>query len=97
MARLPAIFVVAYLLVGCSASNPVTKLPAYHGQSRAEEVAKLRQPQRTDKFPMSRAFGEFRIGLQNTYPLSNPANANVEIEELTWQDGTTGSRFGSTK
>jgi hypothetical protein len=36
---------------------------------------------------MSKAWGEFRIELQNMCPLSNPDNANVQIEELTWWRG----------
>ena len=86
MARLALILAVSPTIAGCSPGAPA-KLTAYHGQSRAQVVTKLGQPQRDEKFPMSRAYGEFRIELQNTYPLSNPANAAVEIEEMTWQDG----------
>ena len=86
MARLAIIFAVSLAVAGCAPGAP-TKLTSYHGQSRAQVVTELGQPQRDDKFPMSNAYGEFRIELQNTYPRSNPANANVEIEEMTWQDG----------
>jgi hypothetical protein len=85
MARLLDIFVVTVLIAGCSAR--VTKLPNYHGQSRAQMVAMLGEPQRDATFPMSKANGEFRVELQNIYPLSNPANATVEIEAMTWRDG----------
>jgi hypothetical protein len=89
MTRIALILIATTLLLGCFAADPdpVSKLPAYHGQSRTQVVAKLGEPQRDEKFRMSNASGEFRIELQNTYPLNNPANANVEIEEMTWRDG----------
>jgi hypothetical protein len=87
MARLAFILVVVASIVGCSAPDPTGKLPAMHGQSREQVVSQLGRPQRADEFPMSRAIGEFRIELQNTYPLGNPTNADVRIEELTWRDG----------
>jgi hypothetical protein len=41
-------------------------------------------PRRLRSFQRQRRGGEFRIELQNMYPLGNPDNANVQIEELTW-------------
>lgn len=87
MARLSFIIAAAMLLGGCSRGDRVRKLPAFHGQTRSQVFAKLGQPQRDDKFPISKAVGEFRIELQNIYPLSSPANATVEIQEMTWQEG----------
>lgn len=87
LARLPLLAILLLVAAGCSHRDPVTSLPALHGQSRAQVITQLGQPTRTEKFPMSKAADEFRIELQNTYPLSQPGNANVEIEELTWQDG----------
>ena len=36
---------------------------------------------------MSLAVGEMRVGLLNTYPTTDPVNANVMIEESWWHDG----------
>lgn|SRR5487761_513259 len=72
---------------GCSKPQLVTSLPEYHRQSRAAVEAVLGAPTTTDAFPMSRAVGEFRVSLLNTYPTTDPANANVMIEESWWQDG----------
>jgi hypothetical protein len=36
---------------------------------------------------MKDAVGELRVELFNTYPTSNPTNAQVQIEELWWDDG----------
>jgi hypothetical protein len=87
MARFLVLFVVTALIAGCSGSIRVTKLAKYHGWSRAQTVETLGEPQQDVTFPMSKASGEFRVELQNTYPLTNPANSTVQIEEMTWRDG----------
>ena len=74
------------LLAACSESDPVTELPHYIGQSRSSVVARLGDPDHIERFAMKDAAGEFRVGLQNTYPLTDAANAGVEIEELWWDD-----------
>jgi hypothetical protein len=81
------------LLAGCSdapsiGSGAPTKLPQYHGLSHAQVIERLGKPKRDDQFAMSQAVGEFRVELLNTYPLSDPANADVQIQELTWEDGS---------
>ncbi len=92
MAQLANTIVLSWLIVACSgctsnSSLQPNKLPTYQGQSRAKVVGKLGKPQSDVKFAMSEAVGEFRIELQNTYPLTNPANAGIQIEEMTWKDG----------
>jgi hypothetical protein len=89
MTKIACAMLCAMFLVGCSDREKYRprKLPSLHGQSRAQVVSKLGEPQRVDRFPMSQAVGEFRVKLQNTYPLSNPANAAIAIEEMTWPDG----------
>jgi len=85
-----SIWVVCWVpLLGCSrrTAAPVTSLPQYHGQSRRAVESALGKPTRTDKYPMSQAVGEMRAPLFNAYPTSNPANANVPIEESWWKDG----------
>lgn len=72
---------------GCSTRDSVTSLPKYHGQTRRIVEASLGPPFTTDTFPVSQAVDEMRGPLLNTYPLSNPANANVMIEESHWKDG----------
>lgn len=68
------------------ALGPVSS-PNFHGQSRSAVIQSLGKPVHDLTYPMSEAVVEFRIALQNTYPLSNPANRNVEIQELWWRDG----------
>lgn len=65
----------------------MTSLPHYHGQSRQAVKSRLGKPIRIDKYTMSQAVGEMRAPLFKTYPTSNPANANVLIEESSWKDG----------
>lgn len=81
--------VCGLMMLGCSSKSPdwVTSLPQYHGQIRQTVESKLGTPTQTYKFPMSQALGEMRSPLLSTYPSSNPANANVMIEESWWKDG----------
>lgn len=86
--RTSAIIAVAIgLLAGCRSEPLVSKLPALHGQTRGQVFAKLGTPASDERFKRGTALGEFYGPLENTYPLSNSANANVEIEEMRWLDG----------
>ena len=88
MTRVTLIVWVACSLAGCSTGGGLATLPKYHGAPRAAVVRQLGEPERVAKFRMDEAGpSEFRIALQNTYPLTNPDNAAVLIEEVTWQDG----------
>jgi len=80
----------AFAMMGCSKpspSEPVTSLPQYHGQTREAVESRLGKPVQEDRFPMSAVLGEMREPLLRTYPLSEPENADVMIEELWWKDG----------
>jgi hypothetical protein len=87
--RVQFVFAVGCAYVcGCSdVAIPVTTLTNYRGQTKQDVEARLGTPERTESFPMSQAVGEFRAPLFSTYPLSNPANADVTIEECWWRDG----------
>lgn len=78
---------VIVVVAGCGQREAVSKLPQFHGKSRAQVVSVLGEPAWGETFAMSEVFDELRCELQNTYPLSNPANANVKIEEMRWQEG----------
>jgi hypothetical protein len=81
--------VLLIALAGCSHQPAPLNLVSFHGQTREQVSSTLGTPSRDEKFEMSQATGEFRIGLQNTYPLSNPANAHLQIIEMTWDDGNS--------
>ncbi len=87
MTRTTLVAFTALFFPGCISGDPVTKLPAYHGLSRAAVLAKLGQPERDENISLAQTDDEFRRPLQNTYPLSIYANTNVQIEELWWSDG----------
>ncbi|MDZ4821676.1 MAG: hypothetical protein SGJ20_22175 [Planctomycetota bacterium] len=76
-------------LVGCAEKGPATsKLSHYHGLSREAVIARLGAPSYDQRYVMQDAIGEFRVELQNTYPLTDPKNYNVQIQELWWHDDT---------
>jgi hypothetical protein len=76
------------VLTGWAIETPaVTSLPQYHGRTRQSVESVLGKPLQTDTFPMTQAANEMRSRLFNTYPLSNPANAKVIIQESQWDDG----------
>lgn len=56
--------------------------------TQQELVKKLGEPAVKEKFAMKDAGpSEFRIELQNTYPLNKPKNLKIQIQEWTWNDG----------
>jgi hypothetical protein len=99
--RLAVLIALLFILpgVGCSkprqskpsrqtaTTDPVTSLPQFLRKSRLEVESESGQPARTDRYPMSMAAGVMRQPLLKTYPPSDPANANVIIEESWWKDG----------
>ncbi len=51
-------------------------------------IKNLGQPDLKETFKMKdMGPSEFRVELLNTYPLKNPKNLNVEIQEWTWKKG----------
>jgi hypothetical protein len=77
---------VACGAVGCTISDPVA-IARLHGLTEEAVIEELGQPVSSKQYTMGEAIGEFRIALQNTYPLSHPRNAQIEIKELWWNDG----------
>ena len=47
----------------------------------------LGEPERRETFRLGSRQDEFHVQLQNTYPLSVPENADVELAEWTWSEG----------
>jgi len=49
-------------------------------------AAELGEPAKKDSFKLGERQDEFRIELQNTYPLTNPENRDVQVREWTWEE-----------
>lgn len=56
----------------------------YRGLAQSELVRTLGAPVHERAFTMGEAQDEFRIELQNRYPLTVAGNQQVEIREFTW-------------
>jgi hypothetical protein len=72
------------------ASGPcdgVTRVDGLVGRTDAQIVETLGEPERRETFRLGERPDEFHISLQNFYPLSEPANAKVQVQELTWTKG----------
>ena len=71
---------------GCAwwGRDVVQKVARLHGKSFAAVLKELGRPDYEDEFPMSQAYGEFRVELYNYYPREVPGNADVHIKELHW-------------
>jgi len=94
--RVLLISISSILIAGCgsNASPPpanVTQtavdVTQYLGMTKDEVIAARGAPEHAYTYPMSSTGSEFDGPLQNTYPLTNPANADVQIEELHWSTG----------
>lgn len=65
--------------------NKVSKLTDYQNLAFSQAVEKLGQPAVSDQYFLSERQGEFYVGLQNKYPLTNPENSKIRIKELIWK------------
>ncbi len=70
-----------------SGCDELQELPDLAGLSTELVTQRLGQPEQRESFRIGERPDEFRIGLQNTYPLTEPENANVEVMEWTWENG----------
>jgi len=66
----------------------VDRIPALNGLTAEEVTARLGPSGTQQSFLMGERQDEFHIVLQNTYPLSKPANHKVAIREWTWTQGS---------
>lgn len=64
--------------------EPTEVLTEFKDKTKTELVGYYGPPHHTREFLMSACCTEFTIGLWNTYPPSNPANAHVAIQEIQW-------------
>ncbi|HET9902599.1 MAG TPA: hypothetical protein VFQ27_02720 [Xanthobacteraceae bacterium] len=65
----------------------VSRVAGLDGRTAAQVAQMLGEPQNRETFRLGDRPDEFHITLQNHYPLHNPANRNVEIQEWTWAEG----------
>ena len=61
------------------------KTPEFHGKTPDEVVTEIGEPARKDVFKIGERQDEFRVELQNTYPLSVEGNGDVEVQEWNWK------------
>lgn len=66
---------------GCSEVRQVSQVLGREPDALVKEMG---PPTRKDQFMIGDRLDEFRIELQNTYPLSVSANRSVEVREWTW-------------
>lgn len=68
---------------GCEKPEPVS---VFNGQDTAAVAGALGKPMVHERFKLGEGMNEFRIELQNDFPL--PANADLSVQEQTWaKDG----------
>jgi len=69
-----------------SSCEKVEKVPRFLDKSAIEISSELGEPARKDSFKLRERQDEFRIELQNTYPLTDPRNRDVPVREWTWEE-----------
>lgn len=67
--------------------DTVSRLPGFPELGVAELERRLGPPERKESFRLEERQHEFHIALQNTYPLTVPENANLELQEWSWSQG----------
>ena len=67
---------------GCSSPRTDTR---WNGQPLSAVIGELGQPARDERFALGEGINEFRIELQNLFPL--PANADLAVLESHWEAG----------
>ena len=69
---------------GC---DEVRELPDLAELTTEVVTRRLGEPMQQESFRMGERPDEFHIALQNTYPLNERDNADVEVMEWTWETG----------
>lgn len=67
--------------------DTVSRLPKLLGLGVAELERRVGPPDHKESFRLGERQHEFHIALQNTYPLTIPENANLELQEWSWSGG----------
>src|SRR3989304_2733899 len=72
-----------------SSCEVLEKVPRFLDKTATEVPSDLGEPAKKDSFKLGERQDEFRIELQNTYPLTNPENRDVQGRGGTWgeEDG----------
>ena len=70
-----------------SGCTDVRQVPQILGREPDALEKEIGPPARKDQFKVGERPDEFRIELQNTYPLTVVANRSVEVREWTWDRG----------
>jgi hypothetical protein len=65
----------------------VNSLPDVHSLTQEQARVRLGPPTIKESFRMEERQDEFHIELENTYPLTDPRNRTVPIDEWTWFSG----------
>ncbi|HLC28302.1 MAG TPA: hypothetical protein VJL07_02530 [Dehalococcoidia bacterium] len=69
-----------------SSCEVLEKVPRFLDKTATEVSSELGEPAKKDSFKLGERQDEFRIELQNTYPLTNPENRDVQVREWTWEE-----------
>jgi hypothetical protein len=75
---------IAWTLPRCDQVGP---LPNLKDLEMSEAHSRFGVPTSQESFQLGERRDEFHITLQNTYPLSDPKNASVQVREQTWAHG----------
>lgn len=84
--RALVLLVCLYFFVSCTKEKEKPKFEVI-GKSQSQVLAKKGKPVKTEEFKLEEGMNEFRIELQNTYPLTEEKNKKIKIRELTWSKG----------
>lgn len=75
---------IGWSLPSCDRAGP---LPNLVGLELARAKSRFGTPMSHESFRLEERLDEFHIALRNTYPMADPKNANVRLQELTWANG----------
>jgi hypothetical protein len=67
------------------AAPAVSKAPGFHGKTPLDVVSDIGDPVLKESFKIGDRRDGFRIELRTPYPLENPGNAEVEVQEWSWK------------
>jgi len=81
-------FVVLVATATASASGEVTTLKEWIGKTQAEVTrAHKEKAVHNDEYPATKAAGELRNKVAQSYPSNDPASAKITIREIWWAEG----------
>ena len=75
---------IGWNLPSCDRASP---LPNLAGLDLARAKSRFGTPVSQESFRLGERVDEFHVALRNTYPMTDPQNAYVQLQELTWAEG----------